>query len=138
MLQLSFKYYSVVTNGNKNTHKRNCPFKDPSACAGHRAHVIYRAGQRGDSFTLPQKIILHKSLRMSLSVNVIALIPHTAAKNNKQQDKIAHKASTDACDFLILSAVCKEKEQLDREINECYAFSGIQVELANFQNNKGA
>lgn len=62
---------------------------------------------------------------MFLSVNVITLIPRTAARDNKQQVEIAHKSSTDACEFLILNAVCEEKEPFDLKINECYALLGM-------------
>lgn len=58
---------------------------------------------------------------MSLSVNVITLIPHTAAID----DKYRTQAVTDACVFLILNAVREEKEQFDIKINECYALLGM-------------
>lgn len=86
--------------------------------------VKYGAGQCADSNT-PLKIILHKSLQMSLSVNVTTLIPHTAARNNNQQVQIAHKPSTDACEFLILNEVCEEKEQFYIKINELCTFRHV-------------
>lgn len=82
-------------------------------CTSSCTCAVHRAGQGADSFYTPTKIILHKSLQMSLSVHVIMFIPHTAARDNKQQVKIAHKPSTEIFKFRILNVVCEAKPQFD-------------------------